>query len=100
MPRPAKIPAPPPAGCLWTPAAARHIGLSVSTLYTYRNQGTAPEGCFEVARKLAWPVEGLDVWLDVQRKKASNPSRIREARPAEPRIAQNLGKGNHPFARP
>ncbi|MEV7364315.1 helix-turn-helix transcriptional regulator [Streptomyces sp. NPDC004532] len=88
MPRPAKIPAPPPAGCLWTPAAARHIGLSVSTLYTYKNQGKAPDGCFEVARKLAWPIEGLDAWLDAQRKQAPSPARLHETRPAEPRASR------------
>jgi hypothetical protein len=60
----------------------------VSTLYTYKNQDKAPEGCFEVARKLAWPIEGLDAWLDAQRKKATNPARIHETRPAEPRIAR------------
>jgi hypothetical protein len=88
VPRPAKIPAPPPAGCLWTPAAARHIGLTVRTLYTYKNQGKAPDGCFEVARKLAWPIEGLNAWLDAQRNQASNPARIHEARPAEPRLSR------------
>lgn len=88
MPTPAKHPAPAPAGCLWTPAAARRIGLTVKTLYTYRHQGKAPEGCFEVARKLAWPIEGLDAWLAAQRNAPAVPSAERDSRPPEPRLTR------------
>jgi len=93
VPRPAKNPAPPPAGCLWTPEAAHRIGLTVKTLYTYKNQGKAPAGCFEVARKLAWPIDGLDAWLAAQRQQAA-PSRDSEHdfRPAEPRIPRQLAR--------
>lgn len=84
MPTPAKNPAPPPAGCLWTTEAARRIGLTVKTLYTYKHQGKAPEGCFEIARKLAWPIEGLDAWLAAQRNQPTDSSVERDSRPPEP----------------
>lgn len=84
MPTPAKNPAPPPAGCLWTPEAARRIGLTVKTLYTYKHQGKAPGGCFEIARKLAWPIEDLDAWLAAQRNQPANRDAEHDSRPPEP----------------
>lgn len=88
MPTPAKNPAPPPAGCLWTTEAAHRIGLTVKTLYTYKNQGKAPE-CFPIARKLAWPIESLDAWLAAQRKQASpDPEQEHDSRPPEPRLTR------------
>ncbi|MER8004832.1 hypothetical protein [Streptomyces sp. NPDC094149] len=89
MPTPAKNPAPPPAGCLWTPQAAHYIGLSLRTLYTYKAQGKAPTGCFEVARKLAWPIDGLDAWLAAQRQQATpSPDSEHDSRPLEPKLAR------------
>lgn len=82
MPRPPKVPTPPPAGCLWTPEAALRIGLTVSTLHNYRHLGKGPES-FPVGRKLAYPIDGLDAWLEAQRRSAPDPEREHDSRPPE-----------------
>ena len=92
MPRPAKVPTPPPAGCLWTPEAARYIGLTVSTLHNYRHLGKGPES-FPVGRKLAYPIDGLKAWLDAQRRPASSPEQERDSRPPEPRLSRRKKAG-------
>lgn len=86
MPRLPKVPTPPPAGCLWTPEAAIRIGLSRKTLHNYRHLGKGPE-CFPVGRKLAYPIAGLDAWLDEQRNPAPDVSGAHDSRPPEPRIS-------------
>ena len=98
MPTPAKNPAPPPAGCLWTPDAARRIGLTVKTLYTYKHQGKAPQGCFEIARKLAWPIDELDAWLDAQRRRPANPQAEHDSRPPEARLGRRKKSAPQPSA--
>ncbi|MYU20757.1 helix-turn-helix domain-containing protein [Streptomyces sp. SID8352] len=85
MPRKPKKPVPPPAGYLWTPDAARRIGLSVKTLWNYRALGRGPTSK-PIGRKLAWPIEDLDAWLDAEMNPKPDADRAHESRPAEPRV--------------
>lgn len=86
MPRLAKVPTPPPAGYLWTPEAARRIGLSIKTLWNYRHLGKGPKAR-PVGRKLAWSIEELDAWLRAEMNDEPNEERAHESRPPEPRLA-------------
>lgn len=83
MPRPAKDPAPPPAGYLWTPEAARRVGRSVKTLWNYAHLGKGPTPK-RVGRKLAYSIHELDAWLKAEMDGEPDPERTRESRPAEP----------------
>lgn len=85
MPRLAKVPVPPPAGHLWTPEAAHRIGLSIKTLWNYRHLGKGPTARL-IGRKLAWPIEELDAWLQAELNGAADPERDHESRPPEPRL--------------
>lgn len=87
MPRPAKVPTPPPAGYLWTPEAARRIGLSPKTLWNYRHLGKGPQAK-PIGRKLAYSIEELDAWLDAEMNDTPDADRAHESRPAEPRISR------------
>ena len=87
MPRPAKVPTPPPAGYLWTAEAARRIGLSTKTLWNYRHLGKGPKAK-PIGRKLAYSIEELDAWLKAEMNDEPTPDRIRDSRPPEPRISR------------
>ncbi|WP_322500855.1 helix-turn-helix domain-containing protein [Streptomyces rochei] len=87
MPRPAKVPPPPPAGYLWTPEAARRIGLSVKTLWNYAHLGKGPQPR-RIGRKLAYKISELDEFLANQLNAEPDPDRTHESRPAEPRTTR------------
>lgn len=87
MPRLAKVPTPPPAGYLWTPEAARRIGLSVKTLWNYRHLGKGPKAT-PIGRKLAYSIAELDAWLKAEMAGESDPEQIQDSRPPEPRLAR------------
>jgi predicted DNA-binding transcriptional regulator AlpA len=83
VPRLAKVPTPPPAGYLWTPEAARRIGLSVKTLWNYRHLGKGPKAT-PIGRKLAYSIDELDAWLKAEMERAPDEARAHESRPPEP----------------
>lgn len=87
MPRLAKVPAPPPAGYLWTPDAARRIGLSVKTLWNYAhlNKGPQPK---RIGRKLAYKISELDEFLNAEMDAEPDQDRVHESRPPEPRLSR------------
>lgn len=87
MPRLAKVPTPPPAGYLWTPEAARRIGLSVKTLWNYRHLGKGPKAT-PIGRKLAYPIDELDAWLKAEMESGPDEDRVHESRPPEPRASR------------
>ncbi|MER5584051.1 helix-turn-helix domain-containing protein [Streptomyces asoensis] len=87
MPRLAKVPTPPPAGYLWTPEAARRIGLSVKTLWNYRHLGKGPKAT-PIGRKLAYSIAELDAWLKAELEGEPDKGRAHESRPAEPRTSR------------
>lgn len=87
MPRLAKVPTPPPAGYLWTPEAARRIGLSPKTLWNYRHLNKGPKAK-PIGRKLAYSIEELDAWLKAEMDDTPTAGQARESRPAEPRISR------------
>ncbi|WP_406325878.1 helix-turn-helix domain-containing protein [Streptomyces sp. NBC_01617] len=84
MPRLAKVPTPPPPGCVWIQEASRLTGLSVKTLHNYRHLNKGPKA-FAIGRKLAYQVEHIDAWLDLQRNPGPDEEQARESRPPEPR---------------
>lgn len=87
MPRPAKVPTPPPAGYLWTPEAALRIGLSVKTLWNYRHLGKGPKAR-PIGRKLAYKITELDAWLRAEMESEPDADRAHESRPPEPRLSR------------
>ncbi|MFD5294722.1 helix-turn-helix transcriptional regulator [Streptomyces mutabilis] len=87
MPRLAKVPTPPPAGYLWTPDAARRIGLSVKTLWNYAHLGKGPQPK-RIGRKLAYSIDELDAWLAAELDAEPDPARVQESRPPEPRASR------------
>jgi len=87
VPRLAKVPTPPPPGYLWTPEAARRIGLSVKTLWNYRHLGKGP-AAKPIGRKLAYSIDELDAWLKAEMDDTPDTGRAHDSRPAEPRIAR------------
>lgn len=84
MPRLAKVPTPPPAGYLWTPEAARRIGLSVKTLWNYRHLDKGPKAT-PIGRKLAYSIAELDRWFKAETGGEPNEARAHDSRPPEPR---------------
>ncbi|MFF2475145.1 hypothetical protein [Streptomyces sp. NPDC058066] len=62
----------------------------MKTLHNYRHLDKGPE-CFPVGRKLAYPIEGIEAWLDALRNPQPDLARERESRPAEPRLASRTG---------
>ncbi|MFF3928162.1 helix-turn-helix transcriptional regulator [Streptomyces hirsutus] len=86
MPRPAKIPTPPPPGYVWTPEAARRIGRSVKTLWNYAHLGKGPRPV-RIGRKLAYKISELDAFLQEEMNAEPDPARAHESRPAEPRVS-------------
>ncbi|ARX81610.1 hypothetical protein SMD44_01008 [Streptomyces alboflavus] len=83
MPRPAKVPTPPPPGHVWTPEAAHRMGVTVKTLWNYRSLDKGPKAVVR-GRKLAYPIDEIDAWLEEQDKPA--PDAGHDSRPPEPRI--------------
>lgn len=83
MPKIARTPPPPPAGCLWIEDAADHIGVARSTLYKWRQKGIGPRG-FAVARRIAYRITVLDAHL-AKCESAEEAEPNPESRPAEPR---------------
>lgn len=57
----AAIPAPP--GCMWIADAADHLGLSIHTLYKWRQLDTGPRS-FAIGRKVAYRIDVLEAYLD------------------------------------
>jgi predicted DNA-binding transcriptional regulator AlpA len=86
VPRPSKDAVEPPAGFLWTPEAARRIGLSRKTLWNYRHLDKGPKAK-PIGRKLAWSIEELDAWLAAEMNSGDSSDREHESRPPEPRLA-------------
>jgi hypothetical protein len=62
--RPRKYVAP-PEGCLWSREAARHLGIALTTLYKWRQNGYGPVP-YPVGRKLAYELAVLDGWMNEQ----------------------------------
>jgi predicted DNA-binding transcriptional regulator AlpA len=87
VPRPAKVPTPPPDGYLWTPEAARRIGLSVKTLWNYAYLGKGPTPR-RIGRKLAYKITELDAFLQAEMNGEPDPARVHESRPPEPRVSR------------
>ncbi|MFJ8594807.1 helix-turn-helix transcriptional regulator [Streptomyces sp. NPDC093598] len=87
MPRPAKVPTPPPAGYLWTPDAARRIGRSVKTLWNYAHLGKGPKPV-RIGRKLAYKITELDEFLQTEIDGEPDTGRAHESRPPEPRMSR------------
>ncbi|MFZ3592239.1 helix-turn-helix transcriptional regulator [Streptomyces sp. BH104] len=87
MPRPAKVPTPPPPGYVWTPEAARLTGLSIKTLWNYSTQGKGPKVA-RIGRKLAYPIAELEAWRDAELNPEPDAQAIHASRPAEPRLAR------------
>jgi hypothetical protein len=69
--RPRKYVAP-PDGSLWSKEAARYIGVALTTLYKWRQNGCGPEP-HTVGRKLAYEIAVLDAWLQGQGRASRNP---------------------------
>jgi len=84
VPRPAKVPTPPPAGYLWTPEAARRIGRSVKTLWNYAHLDKGPKPA-RIGRRLAYKITDLDEFLTAEIEGETDQDRVHESRPAEPR---------------
>jgi predicted DNA-binding transcriptional regulator AlpA len=79
----------PPVGCLWAPEAAAHIGVSVKTLYKWRQRPEAkaagrPQGFTPGDRYVAYEIAELDAYL--ARRKADARAENPEMRPPEARI--------------
>ncbi|MFF1684661.1 helix-turn-helix transcriptional regulator [Streptomyces sp. NPDC058254] len=87
MPRLAKVPTPPPPGHVWSPEAARLMGVTVKTLWNYRALGKGPTPVVR-GRKLAYPLDQIEAWNYAQDNPGADPGRERESRPAEPRLAR------------
>jgi predicted DNA-binding transcriptional regulator AlpA len=87
VPRPAKVPTPPPAGYLWTPDAARYIGLSRKTLWNYAHLGKGPRPR-RIGRKLAYKVTELDEFLQAELNGEHNAAAEHDSRPPEPRVSR------------
>lgn len=73
MPRIAKNPAPPPPGYVWAPEAARRLGITVSTLYKWRQLSNGPQA-IPIGRKLAYRVADIDRHLDSLYRAATAPN--------------------------
>lgn len=56
---------------LRTEEAARHLGLSASTLAKMRVYGTGPT-FFKLGRTVAYRVEDLEAWLQSQRRQSTS----------------------------
>jgi predicted DNA-binding transcriptional regulator AlpA len=67
---------------VWLAEAALQLGLSKSTLYTYRCTGEGPQGVL-FGRKVAYRKADIDRHLDAAYTAATAANS--EARPAEPR---------------
>jgi hypothetical protein len=83
VPRPAKVPTPPPPGYVWIDEASRRTGLSPGTLRNYRYLGKGPE-CVPVGRKLAYPITGLDAYMRQVLGPTTDEAAQYDSRPAEP----------------
>ncbi|MGV9888332.1 helix-turn-helix transcriptional regulator [Streptomyces sp. NPDC003395] len=86
MPRPAKVPTPPPPGYVWIEEAVRRTGLSKNTLYNYRYLGKGPQ-CVPIGRKLAYSIAGLDAFMRDLLNPAADSEALADSRPPEPRLA-------------
>lgn len=86
MPRPAKVPTPPPPGYVWIEGAMSRTGLSRQTLHNYRYLGKGPEAV-QVGRKLAYSIAGLDAYMAKVLNPDPDAEAEHDARPPEPRLA-------------
>ncbi|MFI9618060.1 helix-turn-helix transcriptional regulator [[Kitasatospora] papulosa] len=84
MPRSSHTPTPAPPGCVWSAEASRLTGLSVKTLWNYRHLDKGPKP-FPIGRKLAYPLDEINAWLDAQRNPAPDADEVSSSRPPEPR---------------
>lgn len=85
MPRPAKTPTAPPPGHVWTPEAAHRMGVTRKTLWNYRSLGKGPKPVVR-GRKLAYPIDEIEAWLDAQDNPEPAPDTEHDSRPPEPRM--------------
>ncbi|MFE2324658.1 helix-turn-helix transcriptional regulator [Streptomyces sp. NPDC059385] len=69
--RPRKYVAP-PEGSLWSDQAARYLGIALTTLYKWRQNGYGPVP-YPVGRKLAYELTVLDAWLHGQGRTNCKP---------------------------
>lgn len=84
MPRSSQNPASPPPGHVWSDEASRLTGLSVKTLWNYRHLDKGPKP-FPIGRKLAYPLDEINAWLEAQRNPAPDADKAHSSRPPEPR---------------
>ncbi|WP_242545068.1 helix-turn-helix transcriptional regulator [Streptomyces albidoflavus] len=63
MPRNPHAAIPAPRGSMWIADAADYLGLSIHTLYKWRQLDTGPRS-FAVGRKVAYRIDVLDAYLD------------------------------------
>lgn len=87
MPRPAKTPTPPPPGHVWTPEAARLMGVTVKTLWNYRALGKGPKPKVR-GRKLAYPIDQIEAYLEEQDNPEPDADDEHDRRPPEPRLTR------------
>ncbi|MGW5582815.1 helix-turn-helix transcriptional regulator [Streptomyces sp. NPDC003857] len=91
MPRNPQYSQPAPPGYVWADEASRLTGLSIETLYKYRQRGIGPRSG-KVGRNVAWPVDGINAWLEAQMNEAPTAQQLHDSRPAEPRLAARRRK--------
>lgn len=87
MPRLAKNPPPPPPGHVWTPEAARLMGVTVKTLWNYRALGKGPKPVIR-GRKLAYPIHQIEAYLEEQDNPEPDAEAEHDSRPPEARLAR------------
>lgn len=97
MPRSSQKPAPPPPGHVWSDEASRLTGLSVKTLWNYRHLDKGPKP-FPIGRKLAYPLDEINAWLDAQRNPAPDADKAHSSRPPEPRRLRTSRPAQHAAA--
>lgn len=73
MPRAPRKPVPPPPGYVWTPEAARRLGVTISTLYKWRQTGHGPQAVPH-GRKLMYRIADIDHHLDRIYRAATAPN--------------------------
>jgi predicted DNA-binding transcriptional regulator AlpA len=84
VPRTPQYSKPAPPGYVWADEASRLSGLSIETLYKYRQRGIGPRSG-KVGRNVAWPVDGINAWLEAQMNEGPTPEQLHDSRPSEPR---------------
>jgi hypothetical protein len=60
------------------------MGVTVKTLWNYRHLGKGPKPVVR-GRKLAYPIDQIDAWLEAQDSTEPDSEREHDSRPPEPR---------------